>query len=96
MVREKYTPVVLSGPSGSGKTELIEYIEQRNPEFQEAIGYTTRQKRESTNEKINTITQDEFELLIKDNKLIEYCNYNGNYYGMPKSEFNKLSYCNFD
>ena len=94
MIRDKYTPIVLSGPSGSGKTELIEYIEQRNPEFQEAIGYTTRKKRESANEKINTITQEEFELLIKDDKLIEYCNYNGNYYGMPKSEFNKLSYCN--
>lgn len=35
MIRDKYTPIVLSGPSGSGKTELIEYIEQRNPEFQE-------------------------------------------------------------
>lgn len=54
MIRDKYTPIVLSGPSGSGKTELIEYIEQRNPEFQEAIGYTTRKKE---NRQMKKLTQ---------------------------------------
>ena len=32
----------------------------------------------------------EFENLISTDGLIEYCIYNNNYYGVPKSEFEKL------
>lgn len=82
--------IVISGPSGSGKTELIEYIKKANPQFVEAVGMTTRQKRNDEEGNMNFISISEFESLILNDKFIEYCTYNGNYYGVCKEELNKL------
>jgi len=90
MEKYKYSPIVISGPSGSGKSVLIEYIEQQNPLFLEADGSTTRQKREFETGRMNFISRQDFELLIQQGNLIEYCIYNGNYYGVSKDEFKKL------
>ena len=84
------SPIVLSGPSGSGKTELINYIENNYPLYMEATGSTTRNRRQNEIGNMNFITREEFEKLILCNELIEYCIYNGNYYGVSKSEFKKL------
>lgn len=86
----KYSPIVISGPSGSGKSDLIEYIEEQNPLFLEATGSTTRPKRNKEIGRMHFISKEEFELLIKNGGLIEYCIYNGNYYGVSKQEFEKL------
>ena len=83
-------PIVLSGPSGSGKSELIDYIEKEYPTFLEATGMTTRAKREVEVGRMYFVNKPEFEKLISTNSLIEYCIYNNNYYGVPKSEFEKL------
>ena len=83
-------PIVLSGPSGSGKSELIDYIEKEYPTFLEATGMTTRAKREVEVGRMYFVSKPEFEKLISTNSLIEYCIYNNNYYGVPKSEFEKL------
>ena len=85
-----YSPIVITGPSGSGKSVLIEYIEQNNPLFIEAYGATTREKRENETGKMYFISHDEFEQLIDKNLLIEYCIYRNNYYGVLKSELEKL------
>ena len=85
-----YLPIVIAGPSGAGKTELINYITEHYSSFTEAAGYTTRPRRDTDNENIKSISKDEFEQMISSNGLIEYCVYNGNYYGIPKSEFQKL------
>lgn len=90
MKNKENSPIVLSGPSGAGKTELLEYIEQRNPLFLEATGCTTRQRRENEIGRMHFLTREEFEKLIATNQLIEYTTYNGNYYGVSKTEFNKL------
>jgi len=90
MENKKYSPIVISGPSGAGKSVLIEFIENQNPLFLEAIGSTTRKKRDIEVGKMYFISKEEFELLIKNNGLIEYCIYNGNYYGVSKKEFEKL------
>lgn len=90
MENKEYSPIVISGPSGSGKSVLIEYIEKQNPLFLEATGSTTRKKRESETGRMYFISKEEFELLIKNGGLIEYCIYNGNYYGVSKKEFEKL------
>lgn len=86
----EYSPIVISGPSGAGKSLLIEYIEQKNPLFVEATGSTTRQRREIETGKMNFISINEFKNLIQEGNLIEYCIYNGNYYGVSKDEFEKL------
>ena len=85
-----YSPIVITGSSGSGKSVLIEYIEQNNPLFIEAYGATTREKRENETGKMYFISHDEFEQLIDKNLLIEYCIYRNNYYGVLKSELEKL------
>lgn len=90
MKKNEHSPVVISGPSGSGKSVLIDYIEKQNSIFLEATGSTTRKKRENETGRMNFITKEEFELLIKNDGLIEYCIYNGNYYGVSKKEFDKL------
>lgn len=90
MKKYKYSPVVISGPSGAGKTELISYIEEKNPLFLEATGSTTRQKRENEIGRMNFITESDFKNLILSEKLIEYCVYNGNYYGVSTEEYEKL------
>lgn len=91
MRKYENSPIVISGPSGSGKSELVTYIENNYPVFSEAIGMTTREKRKNEVGKINFVSKNEFENMIKSDVLIEYCIYNDNYYGIPKSEFNKLN-----
>ena len=83
-------PIVISGPSGSGKSALIDNIERQDPTFIEAIGVTTRERRPMEVIKMDFITKEEFEELINKNNLIEYTLYNNNYYGVSKSEFEKL------
>ena len=80
MIDTRNNPIVISGPSGSGKSELIEYIEKEYPTFLEATGITTRAKREIEVGRMYFVSKAEF----------EYCIYNNNYYGVPKSEFEKL------
>ena len=87
----KYSPVVISGPSGAGKSELIEFIEKQNSLFLEATGSTTREKRVIEHGRMNFISREEFEQLIAQGQLIEYTEYNGNYYGVSKQEFEKLN-----
>ncbi len=87
-----YNPIVITGPSGSGKTELIDYVEKNYPGFMEADGVTTRPRRENEVGRIGFLTEDEFKKLIVADKLIDYCIYNNNYYGTPKSEFEKLRF----
>ena len=86
----KNDPIVVSGPSGSGKTELLGYVENKFPDFKEAVGMTTRERRINENGRMEFVTKKEFEDLIKTGGLIEYCIYNNNYYGVPKSEYKKL------
>lgn len=87
----KYSPIVISGPSGAGKSEFIEFVEKNNPLFLEAMGSTTREKRPIEHGKMHFISKDEFEKLILSGELIEYTKYNGNYYGVSKKEFEKLT-----
>ena len=84
-------PIVIAGPSGSGKDTLIKKLIEKYPYIHDALGYTTRNKREGEvdGRDMNFITCDQFLTLIKENKLFEYSYFDGNYYGMPWEEIKK-------
>jgi len=76
---------IISGPSGTGKgTVCNELIKEDNISL--SISATTRDKRIGEEEGVTYyyLTKDEFEGLIKNDRMLEYANYNGNYYGTPK------------
>ncbi|HYK75264.1 MAG TPA: guanylate kinase [Pseudoneobacillus sp.] len=85
-MQEKGLLIVLSGPSGVGKGTVRKAIfSQPDTEFEYSISMTTRSPREG---EINGVdyffkSREEFEDLIEQDKLLEYAEFVGNYYGTP-------------
>lgn len=88
--------IVLVGPSGSGKTTLINEIMRLQQEegYRFPFGelkfiksYTTKLARL---EDYIPITKEEFEQKIANGELVEYTNYDGNYYGVGKDTIENL------
>lgn len=78
--------IIISGPSGSGKDTIIKKVLSRLPEVKFSISSITRPMREGEveGEKYNFVSSEYFEDMIKNNLLLEYNNYIGNYYGTPR------------
>lgn len=87
MTVNKGTLIILSGPSGSGKDTVMAKLLKKMPEIEFSISSVSRAMREGevNGEKYNFITREEFEELIKNDRLLEYNVYCGNYYGTPKA-----------
>lgn len=79
--------VVLSGPSGSGKDTVLAEIAGRESNFEVSVSLTTRPPREREIDGVHYyfVTRDYFERKLNDNQILEYTEYNGNYYGTPKA-----------
>lgn len=77
---------IISGPSGSGKDTLLKELFKKFPEIKFSISSVTRDMREgeTEGEKYNFISRSKFEEMIKNDELLEYNVYVGNYYGTPK------------
>lgn len=77
---------IISGPSGSGKDTLLIELFKKHKDIKFSISSITRPMREGEveGEKYNFISRDKFEQMIKDDLLLEYNVYAGNYYGTPK------------
>lgn len=78
--------IVVSGPSGVGKGTVCRKLRKQNPNLTYSISATTRAPREGEKEGINYFFKSrvEFEQMIKNGELIEWAEYNGNYYGTPR------------
>ena len=80
--------VVFSAPSGCGKdTILQEIFKTKNCEdFVLSRSMTTRAPRSGETDGVDYyfVTREEFEKRIAEDRLIEFAEYNGNYYGTPK------------
>lgn len=87
MLSNKGRLFIISGPSGSGKDTLLVKLFKAVPEIKFSISSITRPMRENEKpgEKYNFISKDEFENMIKNNELLEYNQFVGNYYGTPKA-----------
>lgn len=77
--------VVVSGPSGVGKGTVLKHV-LASDDYVYSVSATTRGKRQGEEDGVNYffITREKFEDMIENNQLIEYAEYNGNYYGTPK------------
>lgn len=84
--RERGLLIVLSGPSGVGKGTVRKALfEQEDVDFEYSISMTTRKPREGEVDGVDYFFKDrkEFEQMIRDDKLLEWAEYVGNYYGTP-------------
>ena len=79
--------IVVSGPSGVGKGTVLSELFKMSDEFVYSVSATTRQPRQGETDGVNYFfkTRADFEKMISEKGLLEYAEYNGNYYGTPKS-----------
>ena len=86
--KEKGNLIVISGPSGAGKDTIVSELQKINNKIWLSISMTTRNIRpgDIPNESYYFITKEEFETRIKEEKFLEYAEYNNNYYGTPKDK----------
>ena len=79
--------IVLSGPSGVGKGTVRQELTRRDKgQFVYSVSMTTRQMRPGEVDGVDYFfsTVAEFEQAIKDDQMLEYNQYVGNYYGTPR------------
>ena len=83
--------MVLSGPSGSGKDTVCNKLVENNPNIWISVSCTSRSPRkgEVDGENYFFLTREEFEDKIEAGDLLEYAEYNGNYYGTPRDKVNE-------
>ena len=80
MKNDKYL-IVVSGPAGTGKDTVVNRLRQKHPEIGISISATTRAPRGTEQEGVDYfyLSNPQFEEWIRDDKLVEYTNYCGNY-----------------
>ncbi|MBQ3141870.1 MAG: guanylate kinase [Clostridia bacterium] len=91
MAKNKGLVVVLSGPAGSGKDTILERYFQTGM-GKKTISATTRAIRPGETDGVDYyfMTRQQFEEAIRNDMLLEYTSYAGNYYGTLKSEINNI------
>ena len=79
--------LVISGASASGKTEVAHIISKKYG-LTRVITVTTREKRVGEVDGVDYffVSREDFLKLIKEDKLVEYTEYNGNLYGSRKDQ----------
>jgi len=90
-MNKKNTIFLISGPSGVGKDTVIKTLNESNLNIKNIVTITTRKIRvnEINNKDYIFVNKKEFENLIKKNKLIEWSEVYGNFYGVPKDQIDK-------
>ena len=87
-MNKKNTIFLISGPSGVGKDSVIKTLKESNSNIKNIVTITTRKIRgnEIHNKDYIFVSKKKFENLITCNKLIEWSEVYGNYYGVPKDQ----------
>lgn len=85
MSKPRGSLIVYSGPSGVGKGTIIAPLIKEQI-FAMSVSATTRAPRAGEAEGLSYyfLSRDCFEQMIKEDKFLEYAQYNGNYYGTPR------------
>lgn len=83
--------IVMSGFSGAGKGTLMKRLLSDYDDYCFSVSMTTRAPREGEvdGKDYFFVDRDTFEKTIKEDGLVEYAEYCGNYYGTPKAYVDK-------
>lgn len=86
MMKRKGILVVVSGFSGAGKGTLMKQLVRTYDTYALSVSMTTRPPRpgETDGREYFFVSREAFEQKIRENGLIEYDRYCGNYYGTPR------------
>ena len=83
---------IVSGPSGVGKSTVINQVMKQYPNLKFSVSATTRPQRPTEVHGVNYyfMNREMFEQMILEEKLLEYTEYVGNYYGTPEQPVDQL------
>lgn len=78
--------LILSGPSGVGKDAILSRMKELGRPLEFVVTTTTRPRRrgEADNVDYHFVSAETFQQMLKDNKLLEWANVYGYFYGVPK------------
>jgi len=78
--------IVLSGSSGAGKDAVLARLKESNYPLKYITTLTTRPRRAKERDNIDYhfVSTEKFQEMIENNKLLEWANVYGNWYGVPK------------
>lgn len=81
--------IVIVGKGASGKNVLMERLEKRG--FRHLVSHTTRPMRKGEKEGVeyHFVSKEEFKKMVSEDKFVESQEFNGNYYGTTKEEWDK-------
>lgn len=87
--------LVISGPSGVGKGTVLAELFKSGEDYVYSVSATTRAPREGEIDGKNYFfkTREEFLLMIERGELLEYAEYNGNFYGTPRHFVDEQTAC---
>ena len=90
--RKRGDLIIISGISCAGKGSVINELLKKNDNIYLSVSYTSRPIRKTDIKDVtyHFVSKEEFEQKIKNNELLEYTVYSGNYYGTPRLEVNDL------
>ena len=85
-MKERGILAVVSGFSGAGKGTIMKGLMNRYDNYALSISATTREPREGEvhGREYFFVSEEEFEDMIREDRLIEYARYVDHYYGTPK------------
>lgn len=92
MKSEKGLLVLYSGPSGCGKGTVMQRVLADRDDTVVSVSVTTRAPRPGERDGVEYFfrTREQVEQMIEQGQLLEYAQYNGNYYGTPRAEVERL------
>ncbi len=83
--------IVFSGPSGAGKDTILHYLLDQNSNTKLSVSATTRNPRAGEVSGVDYffVSREEFLGMISGDRLLEFAEYCGNFYGTPKEPIEK-------
>lgn len=83
---------VVSGPAGSGKSTVTKLLIASDTSLGLSISYTTRKPRQGEMDGVEYFFTDRttFEQKLAAGDILEYTEYNGNLYGTPRAEVERI------